>query len=134
MTVVVDASVVVAALVDDKDDGRWAAEAMHGHALAAPTHLLVEATNVLRRLAAAGEVSHDSAALAHADLLDLRVDLFAYAPLATRCWELRDNLTAYDAAYVALAEQLGVGLLTLDERLRRAPGPTCEIVTRSTRP
>jgi len=47
--------------------------------------------------------------------------------LLTRVWELRDNMTAYDATYIALAEELGCELLTADARLARAPGPTCPI-------
>jgi predicted nucleic acid-binding protein len=59
------------------------------------------------------------------DLQRLSVELFPYGPLAERIWELRANVTPYDAWYVALSEELGVPLLTLDGRLARAPGPTC---------
>jgi predicted nucleic acid-binding protein len=67
--------------------------------------------------------------MAHADLLDLRVELFPYAPFAPRVWELRDNVTAYDAWYVELAESLGSSLATLDHRLARADGPRCGFET-----
>ena len=53
------------------------------------------------------------------------VELFPYAPFASRVWELRDNLTSYDAWYIALAESLGVGVATLDRRMAQAPGPRC---------
>lgn len=56
-------------------------------------------------------------------------ELFPYAPLADRCWQLRANVTAYDAAYVALAEQLDVRLATLDSRLADAAGPRCDFAT-----
>jgi predicted nucleic acid-binding protein len=125
VTVVVDASAVVAALVDNGSDGQWAGSELVRESLAAPHLMPVEAANILRRAVRAGDVSSDSAGQAHDDLVHLRVDLFPYEPLALRVWQLRDNLTAYDAWYVALAEALGAALVTLDERLSRAPGPQC---------
>lgn len=89
----------------------------------------VEVANVLRRATMSGEISADTASMAHADLLDLRVELFSYEPLANRVWELRDNITAYDGWYVALAESLGARLATLDLRLSRAAGPRCGFAT-----
>lgn len=129
MTLVIDASVVVAALVDGGPDGEWATDVMAEQTLAAPHHMPIEASNILRRAALAGEVSEDAATLAHGDLLDLRVELFPYAPLAARCWDLRRNVTVYDAAYVALAEELDATLATLDQRLATAPGPRCRFAT-----
>ncbi len=126
MTVVVDASAVVAALVDDGSDGQWAESELVREALAAPHLMPVEAANILRRAVLAGDLSSDTAALAHEDLVQLRVELFPYEPHAQRVWQLRDNLTAYDGWYVALAEALGVPLVTLDQRISRAPGPRCE--------
>ena len=126
MTVVVDASAVVAALVDAGSDGRWAESELAREGLAAPHLMPVEAANILRRAVLAGDLSADIAALAHDDLIHLRVDLFPYEPHAQRVWQLRDNLTAYDAWYVALAEDLGIPLVTLDQRLARANGPRCE--------
>ena len=125
MTVIVDASVVVAALVDSGHVGEWAALQLRGGSLAAPHLMPVEAANVLRRVELAGDVSSDVASLAHADLLELPVDLYPYEPLADRVWQLRGTITAYDAWYVALAESLEATLVTLDERLSTAPGPTC---------
>jgi predicted nucleic acid-binding protein len=81
--------------------------------------------------ALAGDVSQDSASMAHADLLALPVELFPYEPFAPRVWQLRAGITAYDAWYIALAEELGVALATLDLRLSRAPGPRCRFVTPS---
>ena len=127
MTVVVDAGVVVAALVDTGPDGVWAAAQLTGEHLVAPHLMPVEVANILRRSALARDLSADGAALAHADLMDLRVDLFPYEPFADRVWELRRNLTCYDAWYVALAEELGVPLITLHRRIARASGPRCEI-------
>ena len=80
---------------------------------------------MLRRGALAGSLSEDVAAVAHDDLLTLRVRLFPYEPFAQRVWELRHNVTSYDAWYVALAESLGAAVATLDARLAQASGPTC---------
>jgi predicted nucleic acid-binding protein len=67
------------------------------------------------------------ARLALDDLVDLSIQRAPHLPLLVRCWELRDNLTIYDAAYIALAEALGTSLLTADTRLARAPGLMCPI-------
>jgi predicted nucleic acid-binding protein len=97
--------------------------------LNAPHLMPVEVTNILRRAAARGEISTDVASMALADLLDLRVELFPFAPFAPRVWELRDNVTSYDAWYVALAESLGSSLATLDHKLAQATGPRCGFET-----
>lgn len=133
MTLVVDASVVVAALVDSGPDGRWAEEILLSDHLAAPHLMPVEVGNVLRRASQSGELSPDVASLAHGDLEALRVELYPYVPLAARVWDLRDNLTLYDAWYVATAEFTGARLATLDRRLAKAAGPRCEFVLPSRR-
>lgn len=124
MTVVVDASTVIAALVDDGPDGRWA-ESFLTEALVAAQHLPVEVASVLRRSARSGTISDDVASLAHQNLLDLSVTYVPYEPVATRAWALRANVTPYDAWYVAIAEEIDAPLATLDRRLVRAPGPRC---------
>ena len=129
MTLVVDSSVVVAALVDGGEVGSWADDLLATDDLAAPHLMPVEVANVLRRAALAGEISADTAALAHGDLLSLRVELFEYEPFATRVWELRPSITAYDGWYVALAETLDARLATLDLRLTKAAGPRCAFAT-----
>ena len=86
MTLVVDASVVTAALIDAGPDGSWGEQLLGSDALVAPHLLPVEVANVLRRAVAVGEVSADSASLAHSDFLGLRVDLFDYEPVAERVW------------------------------------------------
>lgn len=129
MTLVVDASVVVAALAGSGDEGAWAESLLATEQLSAPHLMPGEAANVLRRAAMAGRISADVASLAHRDLTDLRVELFPYAPLAGRVWELRGNLTCYDAWYVALGEFLGAPVATLDTRLTRAAGPRCGFTT-----
>lgn len=127
MTVVVDASVMVALLVDVGRDGANAEAAVVGQRLAAPHLMPAEVANVLRRSTTSRLISADTAALALADLGDLPVLLYPFGSFSDRVWELRRNLTSYDAWYVALAEELDVPLLTLDRRLRRAPGLRCEV-------
>jgi len=126
---VVDASMVVAALVDGGRAGAWADALLLAEGPAAPHLMPVEVANILRRAALAGDISSDVAALAHADLLHLRIELFPYEPFAERVWALRTNLTAYDAWYVGLAESLDAPLATLDERLVRSDGPRCTFAT-----
>ena len=128
MIVVADASVVVASLVDQGDAGSWAESWVAGGPVMGPELLPAEATSVLRRLERTREISALEAASAHGDLLQLPLRLFPFAPFARRVWALRNNLSSYDAWYVALAEASECPLVTLDGRLARAPGPECEIL------
>jgi predicted nucleic acid-binding protein len=89
VTVVVDASVVVAALASADATGQWAESVLAGEPLAAPHLMPVEAASILHRAELAGEISADTASLAHADLGRLRVEYFPYDPFAERIWELR---------------------------------------------
>lgn len=120
-----DASAVVAMLVDAGPAGEWAAAQVTDARLAAPDLLPYEAANILRRHTLAGILDASAATLAHGDLSVVPLNVCPYAVLAERAWELRDNLTIYDAAYVALAELLRAPLVTLDARLARASGPRC---------
>jgi predicted nucleic acid-binding protein len=129
MTTVVDASVVAAALLDSGSLGTWAESVLLGGPLAAPHLLPVETANILRRMANAGDISADVAALAHSQLVSLRTELFPYVPFGRRVWQLRENVTVYDAWYVALAELLDAPLATLDANLSRAPGTLCRFLT-----
>lgn len=127
---VVDSSVLVAALVDGEDSGRWARGLLGGQtALVAPHSLPAEVASVLRRLVAAGMISADNATLALGELGDLDIELYGFLPRADRVWALRENITAYDAWYVAVAEELDAPLATLDARLVSAPGPRCAFLT-----
>lgn len=125
MTVVVDASVMVAALVDSGPDGRWAESLVGENALAAPELVLVETTNILRRLELRREISRIEANGAMRDLLRRDIQLLPFAPFVDRVWELRHNVSIQDAWYVAVAEAFGLPLATLDGRLRRASGVRC---------
>ncbi|MGH8951630.1 MAG: type II toxin-antitoxin system VapC family toxin [Acidimicrobiia bacterium] len=129
MTLVVDASVVVAALVDTGSVGLWAEDRLADDALAAPHLMPAEAANVLRRAEHRREISADTAAVAYADLGEISVELFSFEPFAERVWQLRANVTPYDAWYVALAETLDTHFATLDHRLAAAAGPTCTFET-----
>lgn len=81
----------------------------------------------MRRLAAAGELAPDRSDLALRDYQDLRISRYGHLLTLERVWELRFNLTAYDAAYVALAEYLQAPLVTCDARLARASGHRAKI-------
>lgn len=125
---IVDASVLVAAVSDNGPVGRWAEELFAANELVAPELALLEATNVLRRLELAGSLPRLEAGAALQDLLSLNLALFPFAPVADRIWQLRKTLTSYDACYVAIAEVLEQPLATLDRRLSRAQGPQCQFV------
>jgi predicted nucleic acid-binding protein len=130
---VVDADVLVTALADDGPDGDAARTRLRGEQLAAPDLVDLEVPSVLRRRVRAAAVDNRRARLALDDLAALPVRRAPHTPLLTRCWELRDNLTIYDGAYVALAEMLEADLLTGDVRLARAPGSRCRIEVFSAR-
>ena len=128
MNAVVDSSVLVGALTGSGLKGRWCKQAVEQPEIAAPELALVEATNILRRFELSRSISRLEATAAHRDLLRLAVERYPFGPFAGRVWELRSNLTAYDAWYVALAEALDWPLVTLDRRLSRATGPRCEVI------
>ncbi len=126
---VIDAPALVAAVVDSGPEGIWAESLVEAEQLAGPELVLAEASNILRRLEQAGNISRIEATASHNDLMQLDIELFPFAPFAERVWELRNNLTSYDAWYVALAEALGCPLATLDRRMARSSGPTCPIIS-----
>lgn len=123
---VVDASVLTTALIDDGAAGDLFRTRLRGLRLAAPELLDVEVLAAIRGLVRTG-LPVPRATAAVTDLASLPIRRLPHRPLLARIFELRDNLTAYDAAYVALAEVLDVVLLTADARLARAPGPRCAI-------
>lgn len=133
--IVVDASVLATALADDGADGETARDHLVAHQLAAPELIDLEVASVLRQQLSRARLDARRARLALEDLFDLPMLRAPHRPLLGRCWELRDNLSVYDAAYVALAEALGAPLLTADARLAKAPGLRCavEIVTAGSR-
>jgi predicted nucleic acid-binding protein len=125
--IVVDASILAPALADDNSDGEAARAGLRGQALAAPELIDLEVASVWRRQVMAGQLEARRADLALADLLALPLQRIAHRQLLTRCWQLRQNVTPYYAAYVALAELLDVVLVTGDRRLSRSPGVRCQV-------
>ena len=121
--IVLDASAIVLALLNDGDARRSLAT----EAVATPHLADSEVASAMRAQWLRGSISAGDAGVAVARWAQLGVRRFPVIGLLARVWELRDNLTAYDATYIALAEELGCELLTADARLARAPGPTCPI-------
>jgi len=128
VSVVVDASVLVAATTDAGSEGVWAEAVVAEDDLVAPHLVLAEATNILRRLERARQLTELEATAAVNDLLGLAIVLVPFEPFAERVWRLRRNVTSYDAWYVAVAEAFDAPLATLDRRLRRAAGPSCRFL------
>ena len=124
---VIDASILAVALLDDGPDGDVVRHRLHGEQLAAPALIDLEVASVWRGLARGGHLDPRRVGLALDDLRDLPIQRVEHTPFLARCWELRDNLTIYEAAYVALAEALQAPLLTGDRRLSRSTGPRCVI-------
>ncbi len=114
-------------LADDGLDGDAARARLRNQSLVAPELIDLETTSVIRRQLRAGTLDRRRAALALTDLVELPMRRAPHRHLLARCWELRDNLTVYDAAYVAVAELLDVVLLTADARLANAAGPRCRL-------
>jgi predicted nucleic acid-binding protein len=126
--IVVDASVMVEVLLRVPGAERLEARLTGlGERLCAPALLDVEVAQALRRYTGRGELTPARGAEAIQLLVDFPLVRYPHAPLLARIWELRANLTAYDAAYVALAEALRAPLLTADARLAASPGHGAEI-------
>jgi predicted nucleic acid-binding protein len=126
--IVIDASVVVELLLRTPHARRIEDRVLGGgETLAAPALLDIEVVQVLRRYVLRGEIAplHGQTAMSLLGRFPIR--RHGHGPLLSRVWELRENITAYDAAYVALAEGLGATLVTRDARLARSAGHTAVI-------
>ena len=124
----VDASVVVTAISVAGGDGeRSRSRLIEGAHLHAPELLDLEVLSVLRRRASSGDIDEAGAGVALEALGELPLTRYPHLPLLPRVWTLRTNLSPYDAAYVALAEELGCPLVTGDRRIARAPGIGCAV-------
>lgn len=124
--IVLDASAAIALLLSAEP--RMAARiSQPDESLHAPHLLDVEVAHVLRRLASSGELSEERGRRALEDLAALDLERHPHHAFLARIWALRRNVTAYDAAYLALAEALSAPLLTLDERLARSSGHRARI-------
>jgi predicted nucleic acid-binding protein len=124
---VVDASVLVEFL--SGGEHREAAEHAIGRErwVWAPALVDAEVGNALRRQVRSKEISAQKAGAALEDLLEMRLQRVSHRNLVERAWQLRENMSFYDALYVALAEGLGAPLLTLDKKLARVPGVRAEV-------
>lgn len=121
--IVVDASALLEFLLQTSRGARVEARLFRDEDEFHSPHLVdVEVTQGLRRLVRAGEVSPDRAVDAIADLADLDLHRHPHLDLLSRAWKLRENVTAYDAMYVALAEALDASIVTCDAPLAKAPG------------
>ena len=118
---VVETSALVEALVGRAPDPALVERLSDDGELHAPHLIDVEILHVLRRLTRAGALSDDRAHDARVDFAELAVIRYPHEPLADRVWDLRHNLTPYDAVFVALAEALGAPLVTCDARIAAAP-------------
>ena len=126
--IVADASIVVSALLSTGGAGARARERLRQDPDLHVPHLLdMEVTAALRRRVRLGQTDADTALEVLGDLADLAATRWDHEPLLPRVWALRENVTAYDACYVVLAEMLDVALVTSDVRLARAPGLRCAI-------
>jgi predicted nucleic acid-binding protein len=125
--IVTDAGVLIAIFVDDGAWGDTARARLRHEEIAAPELIDLEVTSALRSLLRAGKVNKRRANLALADLRRLALLRASHQGLVARCWELRDNLSVYDASYIALAELLGATLITTDARMSRAPQIMCAV-------
>ena len=119
---VVDTSAVLNALGGDPPSPGLVDRLERGGELGAPHLIDVELLHALRRQVRLGELGIDRATDIRADLADLALTRYPHEPLNDRIWELRENLTAYDASFVALAEILDAPLVTCDAALAAAPG------------
>lgn len=126
--IAVDASALTNALTDDGPAGAQArSELSRDPHWAAPDHLIVEVFSAIRSRWLGGKISDARAAQTLAALADLTLTLIPVTPLLGRMWELRGNVTGYDAAYLAVAEAMDCPLVTADARLSRVPELRCEI-------
>jgi predicted nucleic acid-binding protein len=126
--IVVDASVLADALCGVGDAADAARKAIRGRRWAAPEHLRIETFSVIRGRTLGGKLSTQAGERAVRRLEGVAVRNLSCSPMLDRMWQLRDNLSGYDAAYVAAAELLAAPLVTGDRRVAAAPGLRCRIV------
>lgn len=127
---VLDASVVTDALAVKGPAGERARRLLAAETrLHVPAILSAEVASALRAMLRRGDLRAGEARSAALRASAIRARRYPFEPFVTRVWELRDNVTVYDAWYVALAETLGAPLVSADDRLRRSDGPRCSILS-----
>jgi len=124
---VTDAGTWVRALLDEGREGSTRTRLQQEPYVGAPALIDLEFLNAVRGLLARSRITRTAAEESLARFLAAPIDRHRHEPLVWRAWELRANLTPYDASYVALAEALGAVLLTVERRIRAAPGIRCRI-------
>ena len=126
--IIIDSSVVVEALIGGTERAAVLRRELVGARIAAPDYIDIEVFSALRRYERLGRLDKDRGAMAVIDLDDFPMERVPHRQFRHRIWELRHNVTPYDASYVALAELFGAPLWTFDKRLANAPGVRCELV------
>ena len=124
---VADASILAPFVADGGPDGDLVRTRLRGETIVGPDLLRVEVMSVIRRQVMGGLLTRAQANHAVDDLFDMPITVYPTGPFLRRAWELRHNVSSYDACYIALAEGLGCTLLTADVRLAHAPGTRCRI-------
>jgi predicted nucleic acid-binding protein len=132
--IVLDASAALDFLLRDATNFEWIEQRLDGEGAIAAPHLLdTEVAHVLRKHVLGGKLDENRAAEALGDLQELPVDRYAARPLLERIWDLRHNLSGYDATYVALAEALDAALVTSERRLIDLPAAASPVQIESPR-
>ncbi len=124
---VIDTSALLEALAARDPAPGLVERLAHDGDLHGPHLIDTEVLHALRRMTMNGTISNERATDARSDLADLTLVRYPHQPLSDRVWELRHNLTAYDATFIALAETLDAPLITCDTRLAAAPGHTAHV-------
>lgn len=130
--IVLDASALVLSLTDSAGRGdvirRLLSEEYRDEQWVGPEHLTVEAAQAIRGLMLRSQLSETDARVSWSALAGIRISVLRGPAVLERIWQLRHNVSAYDAAYVAVAESLDAPLVTADRRLAAASGPRCSFV------
>ena len=126
--VVIDASALLSLLLSNDQRAAILRQSIADADVMAPTILPYQVTNVIRRWESDGRLPHQAAEAACRGLAEFDVELWQWATLADRVWQLRGSITSYDASYVALAEIVNCPLLTADAKLAAMAPPSCQVV------
>ena len=129
MTQVIDASALLLMHLDSGERGEWARRLIDEGELVAPMLIRAEVANALRRMVANNDVSQDHAVATLENIISVDIALRQFEPYVQRVWQLRHNASAYDAWYLAIAEDLDCRLVTGDRRISSVPAVQCEVVT-----